>query len=121
MSRLLLILFSVLTYTNAFSQHDTLMEKIDREVAAFMRNGDIPGLSMAIVKDGRQIIKNYGYADLEHKTPVTSTTLFEMGSCSKAFTALAVLTTHVPLDDAVTKYLPWLHVYYEGKEQIITI
>jgi putative pyoverdin transport system ATP-binding/permease protein len=121
MSRLLLFLFSIAVYTKAFSQRDTLMEKIDKEVATLMRAGDIPGLSMVIIKDGQQVIKNYGYADLESKKPVTSTTLFEIGSCTKAFTALAVLTLQLSLDDPVIKYLPWLHVYYEGKEQNITI
>lgn len=124
MSRILLVLLLCFS-APAFSQNDSVLKKIDREVANLMDLGDIPGLSMVIIKDGRQIIKNYGYADLEHKRPVTSTTLFEIGSCTKAFTALAVMTMvqqqKLSLDDQVSKYLPWLHVYFEEQEQSITI
>lgn len=118
-----LLFFLLCIGTACFSQQP--LDTIDKEVANLMDLGDIPGLSMVIIKDGRQIIKNYGYADLEHKKPVTSNTLFEIGSCTKAFTALAVMTLvqqqKLSLDDQVSKYLPWLHVYYDEQEQFITV
>ncbi len=52
-----------------------------------------PGGSISIVKD-RQIIyaQGYGYADVENRTPVVADeTLFRIGSCTKTFTAVAVM------------------------------
>lgn len=84
-----------------------------------MEQGKIPGLSIVIIKDGRQVIKNYGYADLQGKIPVTPSTLFELGSCSKAFTALAVMDLEkkkkLDLEKNVSDYLPWFRVTYKSR------
>jgi putative pyoverdin transport system ATP-binding/permease protein len=122
----LLICFSVPSIS--FSQGkgtDTVIIKAEKEIRQLMKMGDIPGLSIVIIKDGRQLVKNYGYADLEQKKPVTSSTLFEIGSCTKAFTALAVMTLvqqgKLTLTAPVSDYLPWLTVTFEKKEQHITV
>jgi CubicO group peptidase (beta-lactamase class C family) len=53
---------------------------------------DVAGATVAIVKDGKQLFtKGYGYADVEHKQPVTAETLFRPGSVSKLFTWTAVM------------------------------
>ncbi len=99
---------------------------IDTKVAAMMEEGDIPGLSLVIVDNRGQVhLKGYGVADLDTKEPVTGETLFELASCSKAFTALAVLQLAdkggIKLDDPVTTYLPWFRVNFEGKPQQVTL
>jgi putative pyoverdin transport system ATP-binding/permease protein len=107
-------------------EKDTLLTPVmEKEVLDLMKQGDIPGLSLVLIKDGRQQIISYGYADRGKKTPVTSQTLFELGSCSKAFTALAVLLLErqhqIDLDAPVSDYIPWLHVNYEDRPVAITV
>lgn len=53
---------------------------------------DIAGATVAVVKDGKRLFaKDYGYADVKHKQPVTAETLFRVGSVSKLFTWTAVM------------------------------
>lgn len=98
---------------------DEVFLKIDKFVLEHMKAGKIPGLSIAIVKDDKTVYKkSFGYVEFKSKQPVTSETLFELGSTSKAFTALAVLDLEkkglLNLDDPVNKYLPWFFMNYEG-------
>jgi len=90
-----------------------------------MSEGDIPGLSLVLIDSGRQIIRNYGYADKERKIPVTSHTLFQLGSCSKAFTALAfmelVRERSIDLNSYVSDYLPWFRASYKDSPVKITL
>ncbi|SFC82227.1 CubicO group peptidase, beta-lactamase class C family [Parapedobacter composti] len=63
---------------------------IDRILAAY--NGENPGASLLVVQDGRVLLqRHYGYADLEHKQPVSATTNFRLASVSKQFTATCIL------------------------------
>ncbi len=76
----------------------------------------VPGLALAIVKDGAVILaQGFGQRDLEHDLPVGADTLFAIGSCSKAFTtaALAMLAEEGKLDwDApVRTYLPSFQLF----------
>src|SRR5437762_2358870 len=86
-------------------------DKIDDYLAAQMRQLHIPGLSIAIVRDG-QITKaqGYGFANVELKAHATTTTVYEIGSNTKQFTAAAIMMLveegKVHLEDAITKYFP---------------
>jgi CubicO group peptidase (beta-lactamase class C family) len=58
-----------------------------------MQKQHIPGLSLAVVRDGKIIkAKGCGFASLEWNCPVTSDTLFQSGSVGKQFTATAMMT-----------------------------
>lgn len=91
-----------------------LSKKIDGEVQRLMKEGDIPGLSLAYIDKGKTTIKVYGYADVAEGIAINSNTLFELGSCSKAFTALAILRLFkegiIAEEDLITEYIPWFHV-----------
>jgi CubicO group peptidase (beta-lactamase class C family) len=95
--------------TDASAQ--TYAQKIDEYVAAQMKQGNIPGVSIGIV-EGNEItyLKGYGTADTKG-TPVTPQTPFTICSVGKVFTALAIrqLANEHKLDyDApVQKYIPW--------------
>ncbi|MCR3759002.1 cyclic peptide export ABC transporter [Clostridium felsineum] len=136
----LLIIFSILlsvillpvsTYAlennneiNKLSQDNT--NKIEKFVKKQISKGKLPGVSVVVVNGNKTIYqKGYGYADLASKQEVTSKTLFELGSTTKAFTALGILDLQkkglIKLDDKVNKYFPWFKVYYKGKEVPITI
>jgi putative pyoverdin transport system ATP-binding/permease protein len=104
------------------------MEKIETIVRQLMEEGNIPGLSLVIVRQGKEnsvIIKSFGYADLEKKIPVTPDTFFELASCSKAFTGLAVLKLEkeglIDLDAKVSHYFPWFRVTRRGKDTCFTL
>ncbi|MEV4886444.1 cyclic peptide export ABC transporter [Chitinophaga ginsengisegetis] len=98
---------------------------VDSIVGKLMKDGSIPGLSVAIISGNTTVFRNYGFADLDKKTPVTPATLFQIGSCSKAFTALAALKLQqaglLDLDANVRDYLPWFQVSYNGKPAQIKI
>jgi putative pyoverdin transport system ATP-binding/permease protein len=102
-----------------------LLQKAEAQIRDLMAEGDIPGLSVVIIKEDQQIALNYGFSNLKTKQPVTSQTLFELGSCSKAFTALAIVYLEqqgkIDFDDHVSDYIPWFHVSYKNSAVDITI
>jgi putative ATP-binding cassette transporter len=101
------------------------LSRVDDEVRKWMREGDIPGLDLVIIKGDSQLIRSYGYSDIARKRPVTPNTLFELGSCSKAFTALAVMDLErrgrLNLDSGIATYIPWFKAYYKTREVKITL
>ncbi|KQV85391.1 serine hydrolase [Massilia sp. Root351] len=89
---------------------------LDADVNRVLRTFDVPGIAIAIVKDGKVLAaKGYGVRKLGDPAPVTGRTLFEVASNSKAFTAaaLAMLVDEGKLkwDDPVTRHLPGFQMY----------
>jgi CubicO group peptidase (beta-lactamase class C family) len=87
------------------------MAKIDEFVRAEMERQHIPGVAVAIVKNGAPIkIEGYGLANVEHRVPVKPETIFQSGSLGKQFTSTAVMMQvedgKLALTDSVTKYFP---------------
>ncbi|MFL6466598.1 MAG: serine hydrolase domain-containing protein, partial [Pyrinomonadaceae bacterium] len=87
-----------------------IQKKIDEFIAAEMARQKIPGVSLAVVKDGRPfVVKGYGFANLEHQVPVKPETIFQSGSVGKQFTATAVMMLveegKISLDEKIGKYL----------------
>lgn len=67
-------------------------DEIDDLVAEQMREKKIPGLSLAIVVNGKIVrARGYGWADEDRKIPVTTETVFQAASISKPVTALVAL------------------------------
>ena len=102
------------------------IQKIEQFVEEQQKMSQIPGISLVIVEKGEIVYqKGFGYADIEEKKPVTSNTLFELASTSKAFTGLAILQLEeeglLKRTDDVRKYIPWLELEYKGEPQTITI
>jgi len=76
-----------------------------------MRRQNIPGISLAVVKNGEPLyVKSYGVATLEHGVRTKPQTVFQIGSVGKQFTAVAVMMLaqehRLDLDDPLSKYLP---------------
>lgn len=70
-----------------------------------------PGCALGIYQDGRILYSHgYGVADLNQGTPITPTTLFDVGSVSKQFTAASLVLLanegKLSLTDDIRKYLP---------------
>jgi CubicO group peptidase (beta-lactamase class C family) len=90
---------------------DSLDTYINREMAAW----NLPGLAIAIVKDGKVVTsKGYGVREVGKPGKVNDKTLFQIASCSKAFTgtALALLDAEkkLSLDDTVRRWVPGFHL-----------
>src|SRR5262245_58808082 len=88
----------------------------DGFVEQVMKDWKVPGLAVALVKDGKVIYaKGFGYRDVQKGLKVTPDTLFAIGSCSKAFTAtaMAILADEGKLDwdKPARNYLPDLMLH----------
>lgn len=76
---------------------------------------DEPGCFVAVVKNGEIVYgKSFGVSNLETKDPFSENSVFELASCSKQFTAVAILILaeqgKLSIDDDARKYLPELPV-----------
>ncbi|MDN4054833.1 class C beta-lactamase [Massilia sp. YIM B02763] len=60
---------------------------VDRVIRPLMKEYDVPGLAVGVTVDGQALFFNYGVAARDGGKPVSETTLFELGSVSKTFTA----------------------------------
>ena len=91
-------------------KEDANNRKVDDLVQAVMNKEHIPGLTLAVVKDGKlQKAQAYGLADVKSKIPTTTDTVFRIGSLSKQFVATAIMMlveeNKLSLDDPVSKYV----------------
>jgi len=89
---------------------------LDAYVASVMQAFTVPGVAVAIVKDGRVVLaKGYGVRRLGDPAPVDARTQFGIASNTKLFTAtaLALLVEQgkVEWDAPVIRYLPWFAMY----------
>lgn len=105
----LLLLFFLAALPCA-AQPDTAA-KIDRYVQSEMQRQKIPGLSLAILRNGKiELLKSYGLANVEHQVPVKPETVFQSGSIGKQFTAAAIMILvqdgKLSLDDPISKFFP---------------
>ncbi len=99
---------------------------IEKIVEEQRKEKGIPGLSLVIVKDDQVIYaKGFGLRDVERNLPVTEDTLFAIGSCSKAFTAMAAVISQdegkLSLDESPKKYLPFFKIADAQIDEKITI
>jgi CubicO group peptidase (beta-lactamase class C family) len=109
------LFFLILSYTVVSAQIITSHE-IDSLVIRTMKTFDVPGIAVAVVKDGKVIhSKGYGVRSLKTQQKVDANTLFGIASNSKAFTtaALGILMDEKRLswDDKVTDYIPEFRLY----------
>ena len=94
-----------------WAQTDDIGSKVDNFVNSSIRQQKIPGLALAVMRDG-QIIKaqGYGLSNIELNVPASPQTVFQSGSVGKQFTATGVMMLveegKVGLDDKITKYFP---------------
>lgn len=85
-------------------------DRTDEFIRAEMKRQNIPGLSLAIVKDGTVIkAAGYGFANLQTKAPATAETVYRIASVSKQFIATGIMLLtqegRLSVDDPLRKYL----------------
>jgi CubicO group peptidase (beta-lactamase class C family) len=89
------------TVTREFEQYcNELVEKYQ-----------IPGFSIGLAKDGQLLYEaGFGFRDVENKLPLSSDTVFGIGSVTKSFTCVAIMQLQeagkLSVHDPVVKYLP---------------
>jgi CubicO group peptidase (beta-lactamase class C family) len=110
-----LVILVALFVTSAFGQRSAPKD-LDAWVQRAMKTFDVPGVAVAIVKDGEVVAtKGYGIRKLGEPAKVDEHTLFGIASNTKAFTsaALGMLVDEGKLswDDPVTKRLPSFQMY----------
>src|SRR5262245_58696617 len=67
-------------------------DKVDDYVKSEMQKQRIPGLSLAVVKEGKVIkVEGYGLANIEHSVPARPETIYKIGSVSKQFLATGIM------------------------------
>jgi CubicO group peptidase (beta-lactamase class C family) len=91
MPRFLITALLLITAPGAAQQPPRELRDLDGWIARAMRDWEVPGLAVAVVKDDTlAFARGYGVRALGSPAPVTASTLFANASTTKAFTALAV-------------------------------
>lgn len=87
-------IFTALSLSLSISVSSTSFagDEIDDAVTRAMANRQIPGIAIGIVKpDQSTVIRAYGFANLETKTPMKTTSIFSLASVTKQFTSTAIM------------------------------
>lgn len=124
---ILLLIVPCLLLTAAYSQQPSFIsDSLDNYIQQGMKDWNIPGLAIAVVKDGKVVVmKGYGVRDLASKEPVDENTLFMIASNSKLFTATALSQLEydkkLSLNDKITKFFPDYRVYDTTTTELVNI
>src|SRR5437016_1862591 len=103
------VTFSNLAVAQQSSQ--SFPKELDDYVAATVRDWEIPGVAVAIVKDGKVIAaRGYGVRELGKPEPIDENTIFDAASLTKSFTVAAIASLvdekKMSWDDPVRRYIP---------------
>jgi CubicO group peptidase (beta-lactamase class C family) len=90
---------------------DALSDKTDNYVKEVMAALHIPGLSLAVVRDGKVVkAQGHGLANVEFDARATPDTVYLLASMTKQFTATGIMMLvedgKVGLDEKISRYLP---------------
>ena len=101
--------------TSSAQQRDAVDEYVERAMA----QQHIPGLSLAVIRNGRVIkAKGYGLANVEHRVAATPSTVYELASTTKPFVATAILLLaqdgKLKLDDDITLWIDSVPATWRG-------
>lgn len=82
---------------------------IEKRIEAFYKKEKPPSLAVVVVSDGKPVLtKVMGLRDLGTKQPATEHTQYRIASITKTFTAEAILSLGIDLDQPAETYLPEL-------------
>jgi len=112
--------------SQAFSQPSFVKDSLDKYIEREMKRWNIPGLAIAVVKDGKAVVtKGYGVREIGKPGKVDENTLFQIASNSKAFTgtslALLDVQKRMSLNDKITKWIPDFKLYDELASREVTV
>lgn len=126
MKFLLFASFSLLSFFCISQPPSFIKDSIDSYIRQGMKEWDVPGLAIVIVKDGKPVLmKGYGVRDITTKVPVDQNTLFMIASNTKLFTgtSLAQLEYNkkISLNDKITVYFTDYKLYDPVSSELVTI
>ncbi len=126
MKKLVGILLICMNVEVSLAQPSFIKQDLDKYILKGMKDWNVPGLSIVIVKDGKVVLmKGYGVRDIETKQLVDENTLFMIASNTKLFTgtALALLEYRgrLSLNDKITKYFPDYRLYDSTSTALVSI
>jgi CubicO group peptidase (beta-lactamase class C family) len=111
----------------AISQTQSFIrDSLDSYIDRGMKQWQIPGLAIAVVKDGKVVvIKGYGVREWGKEDKVDENTLFIIASNSKLFTGTSLANLDyekkISLNDKVTQYIPWFRLYDSNATRMVNI
>ncbi len=116
LGRVVFVLFLAAFLAPALAAQQVDLHALDAYFAKAQHDWPVPGLSVAIVKDGKIVLeKGYGVRDIRHDEAVDEHTLYAIASNSKAFTAAALAQQvdagTLSWDDRVVDHLSWFRLY----------
>lgn len=106
----MLLLFLLLACALLGSSRNAYADKVDDYIKTQMQKQHIPGLSLAVVKDGKVIkAQGYGLANVELGVPAKPETVYKIGSVSKQFIAAGIMLLiqdgKIRLEDKISTFL----------------
>jgi CubicO group peptidase (beta-lactamase class C family) len=126
-ARFITIIFCILYSSFSFSQSPSFItDSLDSYIQRGMLQWQIPGLAIAVVKDGKVVLsKGYGVNELGKELTVDENTLFIIASNSKLFTGTSIakldFEKKLSLNDKVTQYIPWFRLYDSNATRMVNI
>jgi CubicO group peptidase (beta-lactamase class C family) len=124
LTSLVVLLFGFAITSTAQEKPD--WSSLDASINSSMKEWKVPGAAVAIVKDQSVVyMKGFGVREMGKSDPVTPDTLFDIGSCTKAFTsaAIAILVDEGKMkwDGKVNEYIPFFHLRDPLADENVTI
>lgn len=118
--------FALTRGQDAVASAASVLEGFDAFVNDAIQAWEVPGVAIAIVKDGKVVYaKGFGTKELGKAAPVTEKTLFAIGSQTKAFTTFTMATLvdegKLAWDRPVREYLPFFELKDPAISQAITV
>jgi D-alanyl-D-alanine carboxypeptidase len=109
------VLAAAKNYEPAGDRFQAAYQRLDEFIARHLNEAGAPGMTLALAdRNGLLRASQYGFADVKAGLKVQPETLFEIGSISKSFVAIAILQLadegKLDLNKPVKDYLPWLKV-----------
>ncbi|WP_052143652.1 serine hydrolase domain-containing protein [Wocania ichthyoenteri] len=114
MNRIIATTTLLLLFTIFGCKKDVTENNLNNEITTYIKEQiqiqEIPGIALAVIKDGNLIYEEYfGKADLEKNTLVTKNTLFPVYSITKLAVSTAIfqlIEQHkISLEDVISKYI----------------
>lgn len=107
-----LVVTAIMLVATVARAQNVQVARVD-SIFASLKTGLGPGVAVAVVRNGAIVLsKGYGYADLEHRIPITGTSVFDVASVSKQFAGLAIAMLveqgKIALTDDIRKHIPEL-------------
>ena len=124
---ILLLVINLFAIVYCYGQQPKFItDSLDAYINKGMKDWNLPGLAIAIVKDGKIVVmKGYGVRNIKTNEPVDENTLFMIASNTKLFTATALAQLEadkkISLDDKISKYFPDYTLYDPNTTALVNI